>query len=162
MQQTQSLLDEDGNRIDDTGDPEVDALLSKPRRDFSNLAKEYGELGISDPLPAVDPALSGSELEGDGRPQVSPEQTDAEFDAALIRMARRGVKEFGNADVMAEMQCDPTPSSVSRRFKAMCDDHKRVMPPGLAIERIEGKAGRYLMTRLMPASASAGGDVHAE
>jgi hypothetical protein len=154
-------LDEDGNRPDDTGDPEIDALLSKPRADFSDLEAEYGPLPSNgEPMPNLsNPDLPQVSFD-DGRPKVSPEQIAAEFDAALIRLARKGAKEVTNGDVMAEMRCDPTPSWVSKRFKAICDDGKIVAPPGLSLERTPGKAGRYLLVSLDPAGAVTAGDAH--
>jgi hypothetical protein len=147
--QTTLTLDEDGNRPHDTGDPEIDALLAKPRQNFSDLAAEYGELPPpNEPLPSkANPDLPDVTLV-DGRPERSEVDTAAEFDAALIRLAEKGVTEFQNKDVMAEMHCDPNPSFVTRRFKGLCDEGKYVMPPGLTVERVPTKAGRYLLTRL--------------
>ena len=150
MQDTLTL----GDRPDDTGDPEVDELLSKPRPNFADLERQYGALPPpNEDLPDLSrPDLPAVALEPD-RPALSPELTAAEFDQALIRLSQRNVTEFGNRDVMDEMRCDPNPTWVSRRFSGLCDSGKFVSPPGITIERVPGKAGRYLLTRMMPTGA---------
>ncbi len=136
----------------DTGDPELDELMNAPRVDFAAIGRELGmEIPpLNEDVPNLTPPelRGGGEMEG-GKRRVSAEETIAEFDAALIRMAQRGVEEFSNADVMEEMQVAPSPTWVSRRFKQICEEGKQIAPPGLMVERLEGrKHGRFRLTRI--------------
>lgn len=140
----------------ESGDPELDELMNRPRPDFAAIGRELGMdvPPIGEPMPDLsDPNQPGGDLE-DVKPQVSGPEVVAEFDAALIRMMDRGVREFANKDVIEEMQVSATPTWVSRRFKQICDEGALITPPGLAIERLEGrKNGRFLLTRLSPPPA---------
>lgn len=135
----------------DSGDPELDELMEAPREDFTDLTREYGELPPpNEGLPAPPPS-DGSVVLESGKPKVSPEQTVAEFDAALIRLAERGVTEFGLSDVVGEMKVDIKAPWVSKRFTRLCDgeDHLTQPPPGLAVERLPAPArGRFLLIRM--------------
>jgi hypothetical protein len=136
----------------DTGDPVTDALMSKPREDFSGFEREFGALPpISQPIDLErDPSHPGGTLLDD-KPRVSPAEVIAEFDAALVRMARRGVTRFGNRDVIAEMTVMAPPAQISKHFKALCDEGKTTAPPaGIGIERVPGVAGQYDMAVLDP------------
>lgn len=129
----------------DSGDPELDEAWEMST-DVSDVTKEFGRIDPRTPLPTpADPSTIDY-------PQVKPlagsEETVAEFDAALIRMADRNVREFDPADVMAEMTVAMRPSRCSERFRALCDD-ETLNPPGLIIERITGRKGgkRYMLVR---------------
>jgi hypothetical protein len=146
-----AILSTAGDRPDDTGDLEVDALLAKPRADLSDLEKEYGPLPApGESLPdRSNPDLPSLELaSGDDRPSVSPDELTGEANAALIRMAQRGVTRFGNKELMDEMRVDPTPTQMSRWLKGLCDDGKHVAPPGVTVEREPGRQGRYVLVWL--------------
>jgi hypothetical protein len=127
----------------DSGDPELDEAWAASL-DTSDVTKEFGPIDPRTPLPASPP----SDIEyPQVKPMVGPAETVAEFDAALIRMAERNVREFTNADVMDEMKVAMRPSRCSERFRALCDD-ETLNPPGLIIERISGgKPGRYMLVR---------------
>lgn len=134
----------------DTGDPELDRLLSAPREDFTEMEREYGTLPPpNEDIPAAsNPNQPGGDLD-DGKPRPDgPDHAVAEFEAALVRMADRGVREFGNSDVATEMTVQMSAAWVSKRFTGLCDEGKFVQPPGLTIERIQGRSGRFMLTRL--------------
>lgn len=114
--------------------------------DTSTEEREFGPLNPREPRSDA-PANDGISL-----PDVKPRARDsehavAEFDAALVRMAGRGVREFGNADIADEMTVAMSPAWVSRRFTALTKD-ETLQPPGLKIERIEGSRGRFMLVRL--------------
>lgn len=151
-------LDMSGERYD-SGDPELDELMEASPEDFSDLEREFGPLPpMGEPFP---PVTGEDEDLASDKPTVSPAETVAEFEAALCRMADRGVSEFTNADVIAEMRVDAQPPAVSKRFHAICDEGDHVRhdpPPGLAIERVRGKRGRYMLTRIgTPPGVTPGG-----
>jgi hypothetical protein len=130
----------------DSGDPELDEAWEMST-DTSDLAKEFGSAAIdpSTPVPIPD---EPSDIEyPQDKPMVGPAETVAEFDAALIRMADRGVREFGNQDVRDEMRVAMRPSRCSERFTALCDEEVlTVKPPdGLIIERLG--QGRFMLVR---------------
>jgi hypothetical protein len=151
--------DQEGNSMTKTlnlnrfesGDPELDDLMNSPPENFDDYEREYGPLPpANEPIPAMSDPQSETELEST-KPRVSPEQSVAEFDAALVRMADRGVREFSNREVIDEMRVAPHASWVSRRFTAICDEGEHVRhdpPPGLTIERVPGRVGRYVLTRV--------------
>lgn len=125
----------------DSGDPELDAAweMSDP---VDDVTKEFGPLDPSTPW-ASPPGTPDIDYPQE-KPVVGPAETLAEFDAALIRMADRGVREFRNDDVMSEMTVAMLPSRCSERFTALCDD-TTLNPPGLIIERL-GR-GRFMLVR---------------
>jgi hypothetical protein len=126
----------------DSGDPELDEAWEMST-DTSDVTREFGPIDARTPLPT--PAEPSTIDYPQVKPMVGPEETVAEFDAALIRMADRNVREFTNGDVMEEMTVAMRPSRCSERFRALCED-ETLNPPGLIIERI-GKAGRYMLVR---------------
>lgn len=127
----------------DSGDPELDEAWEMST-DVSDVTREFGPIDPRTPIPPGPP----SDVEyPQVKPMVGPAETVAEFDAALIRMADRNVREFTNGDVMEEMKVAMRPSRCSERFRALCDD-ETLNPPGLIIERIRGgKPGRYMLVR---------------
>jgi hypothetical protein len=142
-------FDTDTNGHHDTGDDDLDALLDESRQlaDLSEFRDENGRLPEHD-----DPLPDYSDGDIDDLPTGKPEPRDrahaiAEFDAALIRMAQRGVTRFRNADLIAEMTVEADESMISKRFTALCDD-EALTPPGIVIER-EGR-GQFLLTRVSP------------
>jgi hypothetical protein len=129
----------------DSGDPELDEVWEMPT-DTSDVTREFGPIDPRTPLPTSDTPSTIDYPQV--KPMVGPAETVAEFDAALIRMADRGVREFDPADVMEEMKVAMRPSRCSERFRALCDD-ETLNPPGLIIERIGGRRGghRYMLVR---------------
>lgn len=126
----------------DSGDPELDEAWEMST-DVSDVTRECGPIDPRTPIPTSD---TSSDIEyPQAKPMVGPAETLAEFDAALIRMADRGVREFTNADVMEEMKVAMRPSRCSERFRALCED-ETLNPPGLVIERLPTR-GRYLLVR---------------
>jgi len=140
MPDLDELADED--RID-SGDPELDEAWETPT-DVSDLTEEFGADRIDPSIPWASRSDAGDMEYPQPKPVLSGPETLREFDAALIRMWRRGVKEFGNEDVMNEMRCAMLPSRCSERFTALCDEEVLdVNPPGgLVIERL-GR-GRFM------------------
>jgi hypothetical protein len=127
-------------------DPETRAMLDDlPSTDVSDLEAEYGNLDPRQPLPETTPDTFTLP---ETKPRVSAAETIAEFEAALIRMARRNVKEFGNADLRDEMRVAMRPSAMSERFTALQND-ATLNPPGLTVERLDGhRRGRFLLVRV--------------
>jgi hypothetical protein len=125
-------------------DDDLDFDPDAPEMPTPSERAEYGD--PREPAGPLPDGASDIELDGPGlkpRP-TSPEQAVAEFDAALVRMARRGVTRFRNADVVEEMTIQPSEAWISKRFTGLCDEGDFVMPPGLTIER-EGR-GSFLLT----------------
>jgi hypothetical protein len=130
----------------DSGDPELDEAWSMPT-DTSEVTREFGPIDHRTQLPT--PAAPSTIEYPQAKPMAGPQETVAEFDAALIRMADRGVREFDPSDVMEEMTVAMRPSRCSERFRALCDD-ATLNPPGLIIERTgRSKQGqRYMLVRV--------------
>lgn len=153
MQKTLDI-DEQG---DDPADmsPELEAAFDQAASlDRSDITRALAELGLdveadaNRPIAQLPAGETGVQLIFD-KPRLSPAETVAEFDAALVRMAERGVTRFQSADVIAEMNCVPSETWISKRFKGLCDDgeHVKFVPPdGLTIER-EGR-GSFLLVRI--------------
>jgi hypothetical protein len=127
----------------DSGDPELDEAWEMST-DTSDVTKEFGPIDPRTPMP-VPAEPSGIEY-AQTKPMVTPAETVAEFDAALIRMNMKGVREFGNQDVMEEMKVYMRSSRCSERFRALTED-ATLNPPGLVIERVAGTRGRFLLVR---------------
>jgi hypothetical protein len=125
----------------DSGDPELDEAW-ETSTDTSDVTKEFGPIDPRTPLPT--PTEPSTIEYAQVKPMVGPAETVIEFDAALLRMWRRGVREFGNEDVMEEMRVAMRPSRCSERFRELCDDKTTDPPEPLMIERI-GRRGRYRM-----------------
>lgn len=124
-------------------DPETRAMLDDlPSTDVSDLEREYGDLDPRKPMPATTPDTFKLQPT---KPVAGPEETVREFDAALVRMAARGVKQFTPADVRDEMRVSMRGNRMSERFSALAED-ATLNPPGLKIERLGG--GQYLIVRL--------------
>lgn len=139
MQQTIELPDDDEDLID------LDEDL--PPLDMTEETAEFGPINPREEIPA--PATpDGIELKSTKPRAASPEQAAADFDAALIRMSQRGVREFTNADVRDEMLLDMSAAWISKRFTGLCDEGEHVSPPGITIERIPNSRGRFMLTRL--------------
>lgn len=128
----------------DSGDLELDEAWEMST-DTSDVTKEFGPIDPRTPLPTP---TEPSDIEyAQTKPMVTPAETIAEFDAALIRMDARGVTEFGNQDVMEEMKVAMRPPRCSERFRALTED-ATLNPPGLTIRRRPGsKSGRFEFVR---------------
>lgn len=126
-------------------DPETRAMLeSLPSTDVSDLEAEYGKLDPRAPLPD---ALPDTFTMPSAKRVASAEETRAEANAALIRMAQRGVQEFGNSDLRDEMRVAMRANTMSAWLTQLDQDHDgMVSPPGLKIRRLS--AGRYVLVRL--------------
>ena len=129
----------------DSGDPELDEAW-ETSTDVSDVTKEFGPIDPRTPVPVAE-TPSGITYP-QVKPMVGPTETVAEFDAALIRMANRNVREFDPSDVMEEMTVAMRPSRCSERFRALCDD-ETLNPPGLIIERTGSsrQGQRYMLVR---------------
>ena len=138
------LMDEEEDVRDTLSlDPATKALLDGlPDTDVSDLEAEFGKLDPRAPLPETIPDTFEM---ASSKPEVPPAETVAEMDAAIIRMDRRGVQEFTNADLRDEMRVAMRPSAMSNRFTAIQND-ETLNPPGLKIERME--RGHYGIIRL--------------
>jgi hypothetical protein len=167
MQQTLQL-DDEGD--DMQASPELEDAADKAVPiDHEEILRTLSELGIDDmpdadrPIEQLPAGQSGGQLVFTKPRARTPEESVREFDAALVRLAQRGVREFGNADVVAEMQLTVSESWISKRFRGLCDDGEHISPPGLTVERTSGR-GRYLLTYLagVPVGVPAGGDTHSE
>ncbi len=134
--------------------------------DYSAILNTLAELGIDDapdperPIEQLPAGETGGKLVFSKPRARTPEESVREFDAALVRMADRGVREFGNADVVREMRLTVSESWISKRFSGLCDRGEHISPPGLTIERLDGVRGRYLLTYL--AGVPVGVDTHSE
>jgi len=129
----------------DSGDPDLDEAWEMST-DVSDVTREFGQIDPRTPLPI--PAEPSTIEYPQDKPMAGPTETVAEFDAALIRMADRGVREFDPGDVMEEMRVAMRPSRCSERFRALCDD-TTLNPPGLIIERTGSSKPhqRYMLVR---------------
>lgn len=125
-------------------DPATRAMLDDlPDTDVSDLEAEFGNLDPRQPGPDV-PTGEDFELPS-VKPKADRAATIAEFEAALIRMSRRGVQQFSNADLRDEMRVAMNPPAMSERFTALQND-ATLNPPGLTVERL-GR-GAYLLVRV--------------
>lgn len=125
-------------------DPATAALLDDlPDTDVSDLEQEFGNLDPRRPMPDHEP--DKFVLGEGGKPKVGKTETIAEFEAALIRLAERGVQEFGSHDVRDEMRVAMRAGFMSERFTQLTED-ATLNPPGLVIERL-GR-GRFMLTRV--------------
>lgn len=160
MQKTQPLEDllaeVDGrDDLDDdliepitTGDDMIDeALANAPSPEFSHLGVDPRQ-----PVPQMAAGQTGETLAGpNDKPRVSPAEVSAEFEAALFRMADKGVTEFGNKDVIAEMRVHTSGGAMSKRMSELCEgDHATVgnPPRTLTLSRIPNARGRYALVRM--------------
>jgi hypothetical protein len=170
LQETMRLSDEadDGEDDDDMfrSGPLADAHDMAAPIDHTAILETLKELGIDetpDPereiaqLPAGE---TGAKLVFTKPRAKTPEDSVREFDAALVRLAKRGVTRFTNKDVIEEMAVVPSESWISKRFRGLCDDGEHISPPGLTIERLEGVRGTYLLTYL--AGEPVGVSTHSE
>lgn len=157
MQDTQPLpTDED---LEDAPyDAQLRSLIEDAEEglDVSPEERQYGPLNprVPDPMPTAEDNVQLA--------HVKPKPRDAahavaEFEAALIRMALKGVTEFGNGDVMAEMAVSMSPATISKRFTELCGGAQLEgprspgmvgNPPVVAVSRIEGSRGRFTLERL--------------
>jgi hypothetical protein len=136
-----AAADTEGDEMPGTTAEAVEAAQNAPSLDLSQLRQQYGE--------AVNPRVPiarrtdgpGVELVADKPEPRDQEHAVAEFDAALLRMYRRGVEEFGNADVAAECAVMLAAPWLSKRFKGLCDLGEYVPPDGVSLSRL-GR-GRY-------------------
>lgn len=111
--------------------------------DTGDIDAEYGRIDPREPIPR--PAPDGITLPSPKPRAANREQAVKAFDDALIRLAARGVREFGNKDVANEMTVDYAASWISERFTALCED-ETLNPPGLKIERL-GR-GKFMLVRI--------------
>lgn len=88
---------------------------------------------------------------GKAKPR-DPEAMAAEFDRVVTLLADRGATVLRNRDLF-EHSTMWSDTWVSRRLSAVCDGTV-ISPPGLALERVEGRAGHYRIIR-EPALAGA-------
>jgi hypothetical protein len=130
-------------------DPTVPDIFRKPRADFSEELREYGPANprVDDP-----PYTGPDEPLVDAKPRAgSAEQVVAEFNAALVRLAARGVTEFTNSDVIEEMRVACDAPVVSRRLKGLCAGE--LLPPeGHAVARL-GR-GKFSLIRMSDSVAN--------
>jgi hypothetical protein len=139
METTQQLSDDDLHL-----DAETRALLEdNPVDDVSDVQAEYGPINPREPIP--DQPDDGITLVTPKPRAANRQQAVEQLEAALIRMAVKGVREFGNADVRDEMTVDMSASWISERFTDLTEG-AMVAPPGLTIERLA--RGRFMLTRV--------------
>jgi hypothetical protein len=157
LQDTINLNDEDDDGEDDdmtTSPALADAYEKAAPFDHAGILRTLADMDIHElpdperPIKQLPLGQTGSRLVFDKPRAGSPQDTVREFDAALVRLAERGVREFGNGDVIKEMRVVPSESWISKRFRGLCDDGEHISPPGLTVERIEGARGRYMLTYL--------------
>lgn len=155
MQTTLNLSDYGSPEPAGTGDPELDALLAAaPDTDTTYLKHMVGDINPREPIPVPMEDVGAGKVdltEGDTKPRPdSPQHAIAELEAALLRMAARGVTEFGNKDLMAEMRVRMSGATVSNRLTELCDGDpltRKVNPPeGWTVARMG--PGRFHMRRL--------------
>lgn len=162
MQQTMELNDE-GDDDMPTSQELAEADDKAIPIDHTDILRTLSDLGIDDtpdperPIEQLPAGQTGGKLIF-SKPVVSGEESVREFDAALVRMAGRGIREFSNKDVIQEMRVVADEAMVSKRFRRICDDGEHISPPGLTIERV-GR-GRFMLTYL--AGVPVGADTHSE
>lgn len=162
MQQTIDMGADDGSAFRELADVEAGA----PTTDTAEILRMLdgldldGPRDVMQPIPQLAPGETGVELVFDKPRPTSPADAVREFDAALVRLAQRGVRKFSNRDVIAEMRVVPSESWISKRFKALCDDGEHISPPGLTIERDDNGRGTYMLTYL--AGVPVGAPTHSE
>ncbi len=112
--------------------------------DPSAEQREFGPIDGRQPIPQDIIVGDEADLEPDKPRAATTEDMVREFDAALVRMAARGMTEFTNADLREELAVEMDTSRMSDRLTALQKD-ARLNPPGLRIERL--KRGRFRIVR---------------
>lgn len=105
------------------------------------------EAGDADAYAAIDPRAPMpkgqdiGELEDDKPPPRTPEQMAAEFDRIVVQMAQEGMTVLRNKDL--HERCGIWSETwVSRRLSRVAAGDV-ISPPGVTLERIEGRTGTY-------------------
>lgn len=107
--------------------------------------REFGPIDPRQPIPQTVIVGADADFEPDKPRATSTEQMNAELDAAIIRMAARGVQEFGSDDMRRELAVEMDPPRMSQRLSDLHND-AALNPPGVKLERL--KRGRFRIVRL--------------
>jgi hypothetical protein len=133
-------------------DDDLDDLLDDDIADLSapDASEEQEEFGPINPREEIAPPVmqDGIELKSTKPRSPNAAASVADFDAALIRMAERGVRRFTNSELRDELMFDMSPPWISQRMKGLCDEGKHVSPPGITIARVPGGRGEYTLIYL--------------
>lgn len=150
MQETQQLPEDDEDLTDLPYDRQLQALLDDAPdidADLAEVERELGPLGdIREPIPPA--AKDGIELKTTKPKSPNREASIADLHNALtLLLADADAREIGREDLAAMMRFDFSASWISKRFTDLCEG-EILTPPGIAIERIEGASGRFMLTRV--------------
>jgi pyruvate/2-oxoglutarate dehydrogenase complex dihydrolipoamide acyltransferase (E2) component len=118
-------------------DAAAEAMAHAPSLDLSDVRDRHGAAALQSRGPTPD--LGAGKLVPDpSKPKAaSPEAARAELDAAIARLAARGVTVFGFDDVRDEMRVRMSAGWTSERFTELTESG-RIVPPGITIERLPG------------------------
>ena len=144
---------DEGEEEDD--DMDDDDELKVPQPEDPQDRKTFAEVDPRAPVKAPPGADIGPLDSGKPKPR-DPEAMAAEFDRVLRLIADTGAEVLRNRDLFdhSQMWSD---TWVSRRLSAVCEGAV-VAPPGLRLERIEGKPGHYTIIREPELARAGGGD----
>lgn len=149
MEQTQRVVrgmkNEPGKGYETEEGREVDPIMKTP--EGSTLPD--GEGGIGEVSTMSHPGLDDEPVDArvpidvggydtdlpDTKPVApNPEQAEAAFDAALVRLWRKGKTTITNKDVHDEMEYAWSEPTMSRRLAAVCEG-TRILPEGVTLTR---------------------------